>query len=98
MLVVGGGLTGLETAEFLAEQGKEIVLVEMLKRIGADMGGTVRWHLMNRTKNLSIKTFVSTQIKEIRAERRRGGVAKWRRGDLGWLRHDSAGLRRQAEG
>jgi 2,4-dienoyl-CoA reductase-like NADH-dependent reductase (Old Yellow Enzyme family)/thioredoxin reductase len=67
VLVVGGGLTGLETAEFLAGQGKEIVLVEMLKRIGADMGGTVRWHLMNRTKNLSIKTFVSTQIKEIRA-------------------------------
>ena len=70
VLVVGGGLTGLETAEFLAEQGREIVLVEMLKRIGADMGGTVRWHWMNRTKRLNIKTFVSTQIKEIRP----GGV------------------------
>jgi 2,4-dienoyl-CoA reductase-like NADH-dependent reductase (Old Yellow Enzyme family)/thioredoxin reductase len=68
VLVVGGGLTGLETAEFLAEQGKEIVLVEMLKRIGADMGGTVRWHWMNRTRHLKIKTFVSTQIKEIRPE------------------------------
>jgi NADPH-dependent 2,4-dienoyl-CoA reductase/sulfur reductase-like enzyme len=78
VLVVGGGLTGLETAEFLAEQGKEIVLVEMLKRVGADMGGTVRWHLMNRTKNLNIKTFVSTQIKEIRSKGvvvvSRGGV------------------------
>jgi pyruvate/2-oxoglutarate dehydrogenase complex dihydrolipoamide dehydrogenase (E3) component len=68
VLVVGGGLTGLETAEFLAEQGKEVVVVEMLKRVGADMGGTVRWHLMNRTKNLNMKTFVSTQIKEIRPE------------------------------
>ena len=66
VLLVGGGLTGLETAEFLAEQGKEVVVVEMLKRVGADMGGTVRWHLMNRTKKLNIKTFVSTQIKEIR--------------------------------
>jgi 2,4-dienoyl-CoA reductase-like NADH-dependent reductase (Old Yellow Enzyme family)/thioredoxin reductase len=65
VLVVGGGLTGMETAEFLAEQGKEVVVVEMLKRVGADMGGTVRWHLMNRTKKLNIKTFVSTQIKEI---------------------------------
>ena len=62
----GGGLTGLETACFLGEQGKEVVVVEMLKRVGADMGGMVRWHLMNRTKNLSLKTFVSTQIKEIR--------------------------------
>jgi 2,4-dienoyl-CoA reductase-like NADH-dependent reductase (Old Yellow Enzyme family)/thioredoxin reductase len=68
VLLVGGGLTGLETAEFLAEQGKEVVVVEMLKRVGADMGGTVRWHLMNRTKKLNIKTFVSTQIKEIRAK------------------------------
>jgi 2,4-dienoyl-CoA reductase-like NADH-dependent reductase (Old Yellow Enzyme family)/thioredoxin reductase len=68
VLLVGGGLTGLETAEFLAEQGKEVVVVEMLKRVGADMGGTVRWHLMNRTKKLTIKTFVSTQIKEIRAK------------------------------
>ncbi len=68
VLVVGGGLTGLETAEFLAEQGKEVVVVEMLKRVGADMGGTVRWHLINRTKALNIKTFVSTQIKEIGAK------------------------------
>jgi len=68
VLVVGGGLTGLETAEFLAGQGKEILLVEMLKRIGADMGGTVRWHWMNRTKHLNIKTFASTQIKEIRSK------------------------------
>jgi len=68
VLVVGGGLTGLETAEFLAEQGKKVVVVEMLRRVGADMGGTVRWHLMNRTKHLNIKTFVSTQIKEIRAK------------------------------
>ena len=70
VLVVGGGLTGLETAELLAERGREVVVVEMLKRVGADMGGTVRWHLMNRTKGLSIKTFVSTQIREIRP----GGV------------------------
>ncbi len=70
VLVVGGGLTGLETAELLAERGREVVVVEMLKRVGADMGGTVRWHLMNRTKGLSMKTFVSTQIREIRP----GGV------------------------
>ncbi len=70
VLVVGGGLTGLETAELLAERGREVVVVEMLKRVGADMGGTVRWHLMNRTKDLSMKTFVSTQIREIRP----GGV------------------------
>lgn len=68
VLVVGGGLTGLETAEFLADRGGEVVLVEMLKRVGADMGATIRWHLMNRTKALNIKMFTSTQIKEVRPD------------------------------
>ncbi len=70
VLVVGGGLTGLETAEYLAQRGREVVVVEMLPRVGADMGATVRWHLMNRTRGLNIKTFVSTRIREIRP----GGV------------------------
>lgn len=68
VLVVGGGTTGLETAEFLAERGKEVVVVEQLKRVGADMGGTVRWHLMNRFKGQKIQIFNSTQIKEIRPQ------------------------------
>ena len=66
VLIIGGGMTGLETAEMLALQGKEVVLVEMLKRVGADMGATVRWHLMNRVKRLNLKIFTSTRIKEIR--------------------------------
>ena len=82
VLVAGGGLTGMETAEFLAEKGREVVVVEMLPRVGADMGGTVRWHLMNRTKGLNIKTFVSTRIVEIRpggvvVVSRNGAVETW---------------------
>lgn len=70
VIVIGGGLTGLETAEFLAQGGSEVVVVEQLKRAGADMGATVRWHLMNRTRNLNIRVYTSTQVKEIRS----GGV------------------------
>jgi len=68
VLVVGGGMTGLETAEFLAAGGRDVVVVEQLKRVGADMGGTVRWHLMNRLRGLKIEIFTSTQIKEIRPQ------------------------------
>jgi 2,4-dienoyl-CoA reductase-like NADH-dependent reductase (Old Yellow Enzyme family)/thioredoxin reductase len=32
ILVVGGGLIGMETADFLSEQGKEVTLVEILER------------------------------------------------------------------
>ena len=82
VLVIGGGMTGLETAEFLAQQGKEVVVVEQLKRAGADMGATVRWHLMNRLKAQKIDIFTSTQIKEIRPQgavvvTRNGGEETW---------------------
>ncbi len=65
VLVIGGGLTGLETAEFLAQGDREVVVVEQLKRAGADMGATVRWHLTNRTRNQNIRVFTSTQVNEI---------------------------------
>ncbi|OGO03449.1 MAG: hypothetical protein A2Y72_01850 [Chloroflexi bacterium RBG_13_53_26] len=70
VLVIGGGMTGLETAEFLAQRGSDVVVVEQLKRAGADMGGTVRWHLMNRIRKQRIQVLTSTRVKEIRP----GGV------------------------
>ena len=37
VVVIGGGQVGLETAHFLREEGKEIIILEMLKRVGQDM-------------------------------------------------------------
>ena len=85
VLVVGGGLTGLETAEFLAEQGKEVVVVEMLKRVGADMGGTVQVASDEPDEEAEHQDVRVYSDQGDSAKRRRGGVAKWRRGDLGCL-------------
>ncbi len=65
VLVVGGGATGLETAEFIAEQGKKVTVVEMLKSFGMDMGGTVYFHLLTRLKKLGIEMIKKTEVKEI---------------------------------
>ncbi|MFO8009395.1 MAG: FAD-dependent oxidoreductase [Dehalococcoidia bacterium] len=65
VLVVGGGATGLETAEFLAERGKKVRVIEMLKTFGSDMGGTVYFHLRNRLKKLGVGLFRDTTLKEI---------------------------------
>jgi pyruvate/2-oxoglutarate dehydrogenase complex dihydrolipoamide dehydrogenase (E3) component len=70
VLVIGGGMTGMETAEFLAQKGKEVVVVEQLKRVGADMGATVRWHLVNRIRTQSIQMLTSTKVKEIQPKGR----------------------------
>lgn len=82
VLIIGGGLTGLETAEFLAQGDKEVVVVEQLKRAGADMGATVRWHLINRTRDQKIRIFTSTEVREIRpggvvVVSRNGGQETW---------------------
>ena len=42
-LVIGGGLVGLEPADFLSAQGKRVTLVEMLPDVGADMVGKVEY-------------------------------------------------------
>ncbi len=65
ILVIGGGATGLETAEFLTEQGKKVSVVEMLKTFGTDMGGTVYYHLRIRLNKLGIELFKNTEVKEI---------------------------------
>jgi NADPH-dependent 2,4-dienoyl-CoA reductase/sulfur reductase-like enzyme len=44
-LVVGGGLVGLETAEYLARRGAEVTVVEMLDQMGAGLG-PIRLKLM----------------------------------------------------
>jgi 2,4-dienoyl-CoA reductase-like NADH-dependent reductase (Old Yellow Enzyme family)/thioredoxin reductase len=65
VLIVGGGGIGLETAEFLGEKGKNVTVVEMLKKVGKGMGPTIRWNLLYRIKAQGIKIFTSTEVEGI---------------------------------
>lgn len=65
VMVIGGGATGLETAEFLASQGKKVAVIEMMKRFGSDMGGTVYYHLRIRLKQLGVEMFKKTEVREV---------------------------------
>ncbi|MCP4683419.1 MAG: FAD-dependent oxidoreductase [Desulfobacterales bacterium] len=65
VLVIGGGAMGLEVAELLMEKGKDVTVVEMLKKIGQGMGATIRWNLLNRLGKNGIKIFKSTMVNEI---------------------------------
>ena len=42
IVVIGGGLVGCEVALFLAKSGREVAIIEMLKKWGRDVNWTVR--------------------------------------------------------
>jgi 2,4-dienoyl-CoA reductase (NADPH2) len=48
VVIVGSGCTGCETAEFLAEKGKQVTILEMLPRIGTEYGPTNRFVIIDR--------------------------------------------------
>jgi len=61
VMVIGGGLVGVETAEFLADQGREVTVIEMLKSVASDVGPTSRWGLIKRIRE-KIKILTSTTV------------------------------------
>ena len=68
-LILGGGLIGAETADFLSEKGKKVTLLEMLPDIAKDMEGRTRRYLMLRLKERAVTILTGTQVLEITAER-----------------------------
>ncbi|MFH1757363.1 MAG: FAD-dependent oxidoreductase [Pseudomonadota bacterium] len=65
VVVTGGGGVGAETAEFLVDLKKNVILVEMLKEIAADMERTNRTLLLRRLGEKGVKIRVRTQVKAI---------------------------------
>lgn len=64
--VIGGGLVGLEVAELLAEQGKEVTVIEMLDEVGKDLGILRKICVMENIYRDGIKMITSTRCLEIK--------------------------------
>ncbi|MBR3880225.1 MAG: FAD-dependent oxidoreductase [Mailhella sp.] len=64
-LVLGGGLIGCETAEFLAEKGCKVTIVEMRPEAAADMHASNKRWLFERLNSYGVKLFVETELKAI---------------------------------
>ena len=65
VLVIGGGLVGCETADYLSSQGKNVTLVEMLKHTARDIGPAARFFLRKRLKERQVKILTQTTVKSI---------------------------------
>lgn len=64
-LVIGGGLVGSETAEFLAEKGCEVTIVELRDGIALDMEYKTRQMLMPKLAALGVVCLTETEVLEI---------------------------------
>jgi 2,4-dienoyl-CoA reductase (NADPH2) len=66
VVVVGGGGVGCSTAAYLAEKGKRVTIVEMLGRIGADIGISTKWNVLLYLNQKGVKLLTDTKAVEIR--------------------------------
>jgi len=69
IIVIGGGLTGLETAEFLAKKGKKVTVLEAKDEVGDGVFPMVRKLLLTRLKKLNLGIITKATINHISDEK-----------------------------
>lgn len=63
--VIGGGLVGVETAEYLAHLGCEVTVVEMLDTIAKEESGTILPTLTKELDTYGVIRYTNTKLEEI---------------------------------
>ncbi len=68
VLVAGGGLIGAETADFLAEQGRDVTIIEMKPQIAADLDPYARPMLIGQLQDQGVKMIRGGVIQQFLAD------------------------------
>jgi 2,4-dienoyl-CoA reductase-like NADH-dependent reductase (Old Yellow Enzyme family)/thioredoxin reductase len=68
VVIIGGGMVGCETGHYLAEQGKTVTVVEILKRMANDMLLMTRRRLMDGLRNKKVTLLAGATCEEIKAD------------------------------
>ena len=61
VVVIGGGTIGCEIAEMLASEGKRVTILEMLPKIGMDIGPTERFIMLSSLREKGVTLQVAAQ-------------------------------------
>jgi 2,4-dienoyl-CoA reductase-like NADH-dependent reductase (Old Yellow Enzyme family)/thioredoxin reductase len=64
VLVVGGGMVGAETADFIGEHGRKVTIIEMEQELAKDMPDGPRLYLMERLKEYGVSCLTGAAVKE----------------------------------
>ena len=67
VVVIGGGTIGCEIAEMLASEGKRVTILEMLPKIGLDIGPTERFIMLSSLREKGVELQVAAQATGISA-------------------------------
>ena len=68
VLLVGGGLVGLEAADYLSARGIEVILVEMLEEVGTDLDPLPRTMLLKRLEKQGVEIHTGTRVLRVSPE------------------------------
>lgn len=63
--VIGGGLIGCETAEYLASRGKSVVIFEMADDIAKELGKSRRYFMLKRMEEYGVEIRLLTKVTRI---------------------------------
>jgi len=63
--IVGGGLVGLELAEFLAARGREVTVLEEGEKFGTELSVVRRWRLLEELGHLGVELRAGTRVASI---------------------------------
>ena len=66
LIIIHGGMVGLETAEFLADKGKKVIVVEITDRLAPRLYGIPRVARIRRLRSKGVSMLTGTKIEEIK--------------------------------
>lgn len=66
--IVGGGLVGLELAEFLAERGRQVTVIEEGEKFGTELAIVRRWRVLEDLQHLGVVMMNKTRVSSIKPQ------------------------------
>jgi 2,4-dienoyl-CoA reductase (NADPH2) len=63
--IIGGGLVGVELAEFLAERGRQVSVIEESEKFGVELAVVRRWRVLHDLQQLGVVLINNTRVTAI---------------------------------